>query len=113
MKAHYNPLTKDQQTMATRYVRQQTQEYIDMNRNYIVFRFMGNICMSLNERHGFGRRRLCELVAMWMANFNQMASWKDDADDLLILNLRRIHMDELADALQGEVDKLRESEKNG
>ena len=107
-------MPKAQKKMLHNYIKAEMNEYVDTQRNYLIFRVMGIMCTVFNERYGFGRKRLSELVYLLGENFKQLESWKDDSDDLLALHLRRIHMDELAEALMGEVEKLRkEIENNG
>ena len=104
-------VSSQQKRMLHSYIKAEMDTYNEMQRNYLIYRIMGIMCTVFNERYGFGRKRLCELVYLLGENFKQLDTWHDDADDLLIHHLRRIHMDELANALQGEVDKLKSKMK--
>ena len=104
-------MPKQQKQRLHNFIKAEMNEYLDTQKDHLIYRLMGIMCTVFNERYGFGRKRLSELVYLLGENFKQLDSWNDDADDLLILNLRRIHMEELADALQNVVEKVRESEK--
>lgn len=108
MKARYNPLSAQEKRMAHDYIRAAAEEYIEKVKRYLIFRFLGIFCIELNERYGFGRKRLCQMVYQLGEQFAQLSTWGDAEDDILVRALQRLHMNELAETLEKEADMLRE-----
>lgn len=106
MKARYNALNRSERRMAKEYVKQQAREEFAKAREQIDAQLSLHItvaealmCIALNEKYGFGRKRLCRLIKQTEEQAASWQSWEDIMHEMLVKRLRQIKMDELADIL--------------
>ena len=110
MKSNYTRLTSREKQEIRKQLRINCEEALDLEKDIIVYRTIGLLCIALRESEHWGAIRLDRLAGQLShESLEQYKLNKDGVgDEILCERLRRIGMAEIADVIMREHDKLRE-----